>query len=79
LTTLITGVLAERSIATAATRPGLEVVTRIGSDARYTFLINHSETDLTFPLTGSDLLTGEHFDREIAIPAGKVRVIRHGR
>jgi hypothetical protein len=54
-------------------------VTRIGSDARYTFLINHSETDLTFPLTGSDLLTGEHFDREIAIPARKVRVIRHGR
>ncbi len=79
LTTLITGVLAERSIATAAMRPGLEVVTRIGSDARYTFLINHSETDLTFPLTGSDLLTGEHFDREIAIPARKVRVIRHGR
>jgi beta-galactosidase len=79
LTTLITGVLAERSIATAATKPGLEVVTRIGSDARYTFLINHSETDLTFPLTGSDLLTGEDFDREIAIPAGKVRVIRHGR
>ena len=77
LTTLITGILAERSIEIAATKPGLEIVTRIGPDARYTFLINHSETASTFPLTGSDLLTGEFFGREIAIPAGKVRVIRH--
>ena len=79
LTTLITGILAERSIETPATSPGLEIVTRVGPDAHYTFLINHSETDSTFPLTGSDLLTGESFEREIAIPAGKVRVIRHGR
>jgi beta-galactosidase len=79
LTTLITGILAERSIEIATMKPGLEVVTRVGADARYTFLINHSETESTFPLTGSDLLTGESFDREIAVPPGTVRVIRHNR
>lgn len=79
LTTLITGILAERSIKIATMKPGLEVVTRVGADARYTFLINHSETESTFQLTGSDLLTGEYFDGEIAVPPGKVRVIRHSR
>ena len=77
LNTLIIGILAERSIASPATKPGLEIVTRTGQEARYTFLINHSGTNLSFPLAGFDLLTGENFAGEVAIPAGKVRVIRH--
>lgn len=51
LATLITGILPERSIEIAATKPGLEIVTPIGPDAYYRFLIDHCETASTFPLT----------------------------
>jgi beta-galactosidase len=52
---------------------GVEAVRRVSGDARYLFVINHTENDVTVPVSGTDLLTGSALS---AVPAGAVAVIR---
>ena len=44
---------------------------------RYLFLINHGEAEAVVAAAGHDLLDGSEWRREVAIPAGGVRVLRH--
>jgi beta-galactosidase len=54
---------------------GLEVITRSSSTDKFTFLINHSDTDAQYPARGHDLLTGEPSAPVSVIPGGTVRVL----
>jgi len=55
---------------------GLEVSVRSNGADRFTFLINHTEADASFAVSGLDMVSGERVDGVAAIPAGTVRVIR---
>jgi beta-galactosidase len=55
--------------------PGLEAVRRGHADGTtYLFLINHGDSDVTLPVSGTDLLTGQD---GAVVPAGGVRVLRN--
>ena len=54
---------------------GVEVVTRHGDSARFTFAINHADLPARVRLTGTDLLTGTAVDGEWTLPAGAVAVV----
>ncbi|MEV0458319.1 beta-galactosidase [Catellatospora methionotrophica] len=54
----------------------VEVVHRRGGEHRYTFVINHGAKDIAHPITGHELLTGEHTGTVLQVPAGTVRVVR---
>ncbi|MCY1676214.1 beta-galactosidase [Pseudarthrobacter sp. SL88] len=56
---------------------GLEVSVRSNGADRFTFLINHTEADASFAVSGLDMVSGERVDGVASIPAGTVRVIRH--
>jgi beta-galactosidase len=54
----------------------VEIVRRIGTEASYMFVVNHSATEVAVPASGVDLLTGARHDSVAAIPAGGVVAIR---
>jgi beta-galactosidase len=60
----------------AAVAQGLEVVRRVGPDARYLFVINHADVDASLPAHGVDLLTGSRHDGALTVAAGGVAVLR---
>jgi beta-galactosidase len=55
---------------------GVEAVRRIGDDASYLFLVNHSKTAATAPGRGVDLFTGGRHTGHVVVPAGDVVVLR---
>ncbi|SHM57867.1 beta-galactosidase [Cryptosporangium aurantiacum] len=55
---------------------GLDVVERVGGDARYLFAINHSDAAIAVPVRGKDLLTGREWAETDTVGAGAVVVIR---
>jgi beta-galactosidase len=72
--------LIEELLADAAVRPtvdglppGVEAVRRVGSDAAYLFVINHTAAAVELPVSGTDLLTGAHV---ATVPPGGVAVLR---
>jgi beta-galactosidase len=59
---------------------GLEVVTRHGDDAVFTFFVNHADVDAQVDArAGVELLGGETVDGPLTVPAGGVRVVRSPR
>lgn len=54
----------------------VEVVRRAADDRSYLFVINHGTTDITFPTSGVELVTGDAVIGVVDVPAGAVRVIR---
>lgn len=55
---------------------GLDVVERVGADARYLFAINGSDAGVAIPVRGRDLLTGRDWVESDFVDAGAVAVIR---
>ena len=61
---------------------GLEVVTRHGDDAVFTFFVNHADVDAQVDAgvgVGVELLHGETVEGSLTVPAGGVRVVRSPR
>jgi beta-galactosidase len=58
---------------------GVETVRRVGADASYLFVINHSDQDVTVPGSGIDVLTGATYAGEVPVPAGGATVLRDSR
>lgn len=57
--------------------PGVEVVCRRNAENSYRFLINHeTDTEVTVPARGVDLLTGQRLDDKVVLPASGVAVVR---
>jgi beta-galactosidase len=55
---------------------GIEAVRRRHPDGRsYLFLLNHSDSPVTVPADGIELLTGAQWTDKAALPAGGVAVI----
>jgi beta-galactosidase len=76
------GALLDQVLAAAAVQPvvadlpdGVEAVRRVGANARYLFLMNHTSDEVTVTVEGTDLLTG---DALAALAPGGVAVVREG-
>jgi beta-galactosidase len=54
----------------------VEVVRRVGEDASWLFVLNHSDSGAVIAATGTDLLTGADAAGEVTVPAGGVAVVR---
>ncbi|WP_240674929.1 beta-galactosidase [Cellulomonas endophytica] len=59
--------------------PGLEAVRRVGGDAAWLFLLNHTDADVTVAADGTDALDGSPAGPSVRVPARGVRVVREGR
>jgi beta-galactosidase len=67
------GVPADPDLAAA----GVERVVRAAADGRrWTFYVNHSESDVPLPGAGHELVTDTAVARELVVPARAVRVLR---
>ncbi len=55
---------------------GCEAVRRIGDSGSYLFVLNHTDEQVTVPVSGIDLLTGTAL---APVPAGGVAVVREER
>jgi beta-galactosidase len=72
-------VLADAGVATdpALAAAGVERVVRAAPDGRcWTFLVNHSTTDVVRPARGHELVTDTAVTGELVVPARAVRVLR---
>ena len=54
----------------------LEVVRRHKSGKSYIFVLNHGTHEIEYPITGTDLISGERADGCVRVRAGGVRVLR---
>jgi len=78
LAAILTEALAHAGLSAGDGHPsGLEVSVRSNGADRFTFLINHTEADASFAVSGLDMVSGERVDGVASIPAGTVRVIRN--
>ncbi|WP_314216246.1 beta-galactosidase [Pseudarthrobacter equi] len=78
LAAILTEALAHAGLSAGDGHPsGLEVSVRSNGADRFTFLINHTEADASFAVSGLDMVSDERVDGVASIPAGTVRVIRH--
>ncbi|MDP9418249.1 MAG: beta-galactosidase [Actinomycetota bacterium] len=74
---LTTRLCADAGVTPVATAPpGVERVRRVGSDASWLFLVNHTDRDVEVPATGQELVTGERAESQVRVPAGGVAVVR---
>jgi beta-galactosidase len=67
--------LADALVAMPAVPVGVERIMRVGDDARFTFVINHTVADVTIDGVGCELITGSAVDGRMVVPAGSVRVL----
>ncbi len=74
--------LLDEVLAAAGVRPvveglprGFEAIRRVGADAGYLFLINHTDRDVAVDAVGTELLTGESA-AGLTVSAGGVAVVR---
>ena len=75
---LLERVLSETGVqaTVAGLPPGCEAVRRVGDDgSSYLFVLNHTDEQVTVPVSGTDLLTGTAL---APVPAGGVAVVREG-
>ena len=56
--------------------PDVEVTRRVGDDASWLFVINHSDADAPVPVHGRELVTGRPVQGDLVVPAGGVAVVR---
>ncbi|GMA33134.1 beta-galactosidase [Litorihabitans aurantiacus] len=76
LAPVVAAVYADAGITPAPTPAGVEVLVRHGAEADYVVAVNHTDQEVTVPAAGTDLLTGAEVERELALPAGGVAVVR---
>jgi beta-galactosidase len=57
----------------------LETVRRYKSGKSYLFLLNHGATEIEYPATGTDLISGERADGRVRVRPGGVRVLEEER
>ncbi|MCC4906742.1 beta-galactosidase [Microbacterium sp. cx-59] len=76
LAAIFRDVYADAGLAPADLPAGLEVIRRHGADADFVVAVNHAETPATFPIDGTDLLSGHAAEGEFTVRAGGVAVIR---
>ena len=77
LETLVVDALATAGLVPAVEAPaGLELVSRSSADEDFLFLINHADTDAHYPVSGTELITGDAISGSIVVPAGLSRVVR---
>jgi len=57
----------------------LETVRRYKSGKSYLFLLNHGGTEIEYPATGTDLISGERADGRVRVRPGGVRVLEEER
>lgn len=77
LETLVVDALATAGLVPAVEAPaGLELVSRSSADEDFLFLINHADTDAHYPVSGTELITGDAISGSIVVPAGQSRVVR---
>jgi beta-galactosidase len=74
--TLVAGILDEAGVTRTALPAGVELVVRSNDEARYTFVINHTDTAVSVAASGTELLTGTEVAGALAVPAGAVSVVR---
>lgn len=75
---LIASLVREAGVAPVApTRPGVEVTRRTDdSGTSWTFIINHTETRASVPVSGFDLVADRAVDGTVEVAAGGVAVVR---
>jgi beta-galactosidase len=56
--------------------PGVEVVQRVGDDASWLFIINHTPSSCDVPASGVDLVSGTPVHDSITVAPGAIAVIR---
>jgi beta-galactosidase len=56
--------------------PGVEVVRRVGDEASWLFIINHTQSPCDVPASGVDLVTGAPVHDSITVAPGAIAVIR---
>ncbi|MEV0961479.1 beta-galactosidase [Streptomyces sp. NPDC049910] len=77
LRALLARVCREAGVRAAAEVPaGVEAVRRRGPDSGYLFLINHTDTDVSVPADGVDLLSGTPISGTAMVRAGGAVVVR---
>ncbi|MET7880514.1 beta-galactosidase [Micromonospora profundi] len=77
---LVARLLDEAGVRPAVPAPsGVEVVRRRDGDRSWLFAINHTDTEVRVPVSGTELLTGAVCAGELTVPAGEVAVIREDR
>ena len=77
---LVDRVLAEAGVrARPRVRAGVEVVRRVGDDAAYLFVINHTADAVDIETRGMELLRDTRSDGVLVVPPGEVAVIREPR
>jgi beta-galactosidase len=54
----------------------VETLRRVGSEAGYLFVINHTADDADVEARGLDLLTGDAVEGTVRVPGGGVAVVR---
>jgi len=59
-----------------AAGPKVEVVRRVGVDASYLFVINHSLKDVSVDVSGMELVQRREVTGDLTVPAGTARVVR---
>jgi beta-galactosidase len=70
-------VLTEAGVAPEVVAPqGVETLRRVGSEAGYLFVINHTADDADVEARGLDLLTGDAVEGTVRVPGGGVAVVR---
>ncbi|GGK90510.1 beta-galactosidase [Salinibacterium xinjiangense] len=73
---LMAGALTEAGVVGHALGRDVEVVSRSNDTDRFVFVINHSDREVSFTGTGTELTTGERVEGTVFVPAGAVRVLR---
>jgi beta-galactosidase len=67
--------LREAAGVTAGSPENVEIVRRHKPGKSYVFLLNHGATEIEYPVTGTDLISGERADGCVRVRAGGVRVL----
>ncbi|MBI9113864.1 beta-galactosidase [Sanguibacter suaedae] len=77
--TLVDALLADSGVTPEADAPrGVEVVRRHGGDASFLFVVNHTDSAVTVPVTGTDLVADVHVTEALTVGPGKVAVVQEG-
>jgi beta-galactosidase len=76
---LLAEVLADAQIApvVAGLPAGVEAVRRRGVDGSWTFLINHTDAEVTVPISGYELTAARPANGTLLVGSGGVAVVRH--
>ncbi|WP_420113608.1 beta-galactosidase [Pseudactinotalea sp.] len=76
LATVLAGVYRDAGLTTAE-HPGVEIVTRVGAESSFMFVINHTDREVRVPIDGNPLLGTAPVDGVLPVAPGDVAVVHH--